>query len=284
MPFRPRLTAHTRLVLLLGDPVGHSRSPELHNAAFEALGLDFAYIACRVAPSDLAAAVGGLRALGVAGANVTIPHKETILPLLDALTEEARGIGAVNTIVSEGGHLTGHNTDAGGFLDGLHAYLHQLEGAEMLVWGAGGAARAVVYALLTAFRPSRLTLVARRTAQADGLAAAFASHSPHTTIETCAFGGAAAAVRRSALLVNTTPLGMHPHLSTTPYPEGLFTPGQLVYDLVYTPLQTRLLEDAARCGALPITGLSMFEGQAARAFRYWTGQAFPPRSAQTVEM
>lgn len=271
----PSITAHTRLVVLLGDPVGHSRSPELHNAAFATAGLDYAYLACRVAASDLPAAVAGLRALGIAGANVTIPHKEAIVPLLDHLADEARGVGAVNTVVADGGRLTGHNTDVGGFLDGLRGHEDRVRGEEMLVWGAGGAARAVVYALLTTFHPRRLTLVARRLDQAERLAASFAALAAPGGLAVASMDAASEAAHRSRLLVNTTPLGMHPHEDATPHPAGDFTADQIVYDLVYRPLHTRLLGDAARAGATPLTGLPMFEGQAARAFQCWTGQSFP---------
>ncbi len=273
------ISAHTRLVVLLGDPVGHSRSPELHNAAFAAAGLDYAYLACRVAPDALGDAVRGLRALGIAGANVTIPHKQAIVPYLDDCTRAARGVGAVNTVVvestPEGPRLVGDNTDVGGFLDGLAPHADALRGSEILVWGAGGAARAVVYALLTTLAPSRLTLVARRVEQATALAADFAALDPHGALGVASFGDAAARAPSARLLVNTTPLGMHPHPDATPYPEANFTTGQVVYDLVYRPEQTRLLREAAAAGAGVVTGRSMFHGQAARAFERWTGVPMP---------
>ncbi len=278
--------ASTRLVVLLGDPVAHSRSPALHNAAFAACGLDYIYVACRVASSNLADAVRGLRALHVAGANVTIPHKEAIIPLLDHLDENTQGVGAVNTIVArataegEVPALWGYNTDVGGFLDGLAERVSALRGTEMLVWGAGGAARAVVYALLTACAPARLTLVARRPRQAEALADALAAFDTTGALSVASDTDPTTA-RRCALLVNTTPLGMHPHPDATPWPAPSFSPGQTVYDLVYQPEQTRLLREAAAAGATPLSGLTMFYGQAARAFTHWTEQPFPNLSADS---
>ncbi|MEM6647065.1 MAG: shikimate dehydrogenase, partial [Bacteroidota bacterium] len=163
------ITGTTRLVTLLGYPVAHSLSPLIHNTAFRAQGLDFVYTASPVEANHVETAVFGLKALGAAGANVTIPHKQAVLPLMDTLSDRAQAIGAVNTIVcrdDEGDtRLHGDNTDPLGFLAPLDSR-DDLRGAEMLIWGAGGAARSVVYALLTEFRPSRLTLVARTPAKA----------------------------------------------------------------------------------------------------------------------
>lgn len=280
LPFPTRnssllLTAHTRLVVLLGDPVAHSRSPVLHNAAFAACGLDYAYLACRVAPADFPDALRGLRALGAAGANVTIPHKEAVVPLLDGLTGTAHGVGAVNTIYRDAGHLVGDNTDVGGFLDGLAPHADALQGAEMVVWGAGGAARAVVYALLTSLAPRRLTLVARRPEQAAALATQVAGLDPGGALAVVPFAEMEPAVRSARLLVNTTPLGMEGFADASPCPPHLLHAGQVVYDLVYQPPETPLLRAARLAGATSVNGLAMFHGQAARAFERWTGTAFP---------
>lgn len=271
------LTARTRLVVLLGDPVAHSRSPALHNAAFRALGLDLAYVAAKVRPADLGAAVAGLRALGAVGANVTIPHKATVLAHLDALTDAARAAGAANTLVArDDGALEGDNTDVGGFLDGLGPHARRLAGAEAVVFGTGGAARAVVYALLSALGPARLTLAARTPAHAEALALDLAPYDPRGALAVVPLADAADALRAARLVVNATPLGMHPLVETTPWEDGrVFGPGQVVYDLVYAPRETRLLREATGRGATPIDGLPMLAAQAARAFRRWTGQALP---------
>ncbi len=261
---------------LLGEPVAHSLSPHLHNAAFRAQGLNLIYVAAPVAPKDLPAAVEGLRALCFRGANVTIPHKEAVVPLLDALSERARAVGAVNTIVRAGNALRGDNTDVPGFLAPLEAHAERLHGTDMLIFGAGGAARAVAYALLTRFRPQRLTLAARRPEQAERLARDLAAHDTRGALAVTSIEEAGPRVRASRLLVNATPLGMHPETEETPWPHREdFSEGQIVYDLVYHPTETRLLREAAARGATPLGGLEMLLGQAAESYRQWTGREMP---------
>ena len=272
------LDAETRLVALLGDPIGHSRSPALHNAAFRQLGLDWAYVACRVERERLGEAIAGLRALNFAGANVTVPHKEAVMAHLDALTPTAETIGAVNTIIhSVDGQLLGDNTDADGFLRPLRSLRSQLDvlrDKPAVVLGAGGAARAVVYALLSEVAPSSLTLAARRPEQAERLAVSLGAWRERLRVEPLETAGTA--VRQARLIVNTTPVGMHPDVEATVWPQAEdFGPGQIVYDLVYEPEQTRLLREAARQGATPIGGLEMLIGQAAAAFERWTGRSMP---------
>ncbi|MEL6442796.1 MAG: shikimate dehydrogenase [Bacteroidota bacterium] len=271
-------TAQTRLALLLGDPVAHSRSPAIHNAAFEELGIDAVYLAAHVRPDDLGDAVVGLRALGVLGANVTIPHKQSIIPHLDALTPVAEAIGAVNTVVPQpDGTLLGTNTDAAGFFEPLRPYAERLDGAETVVFGAGGAARAVVYALLTEVRVARLTLVARSPANAEALADDVAHLDPLGAVAVRADDDASEAVQSATLLVNATPLGMHgAHEAETPWSAAAdFHAAQIAYDLVYAPAETRFLREAAAHGATPLGGMAMLVGQAAEAFRLWTGQTIP---------
>ncbi|HYE58137.1 MAG TPA: shikimate dehydrogenase [Rhodothermales bacterium] len=267
-----------RLVALLGDPVAHSRSPALHNAAFRALGLDLLYLPFRVPPVRLGAALDGLRALGAVGANLTLPHKEAALPYLDALTPAARAIGAVNTLViSDDGRIEGDNTDAGGFLDGLSPYVARLDGAEAVVFGAGGATRAVVYALLTRLSPARLTLASRTPERAIRLAEAFEALDTGRALAVASGDEVREAMRRARLVVNATPLGMPPQAHLTPYPHPEdFGPQLVVYDLIYTPAETRLMREAAARGAVTIGGLPMLAGQAARAFERWTGRTMPP--------
>lgn len=279
----PVPTAATRLVALLGDPVAHSRSPALHNAAFRALGIDAVYLACRIDAADLPAALDGLDALGALGANVTIPHKEAAARHLahrGTLTDAARAIGAVNTVVRRSdGRFEGDNTDADGFLDGLAPHRGAVDGAEAVVFGVGGAARAVAVALMAHVRPSRLTLVARDTARADAVARALAPVSNATPVATDAFGTGTVreAVRRARLVVNATPLGMAPNALRTPHPDADdLGPDHVVYDLVYAPRETRLLREAAARGAATVCGLAMLAGQADRAFRRWTGKPIPP--------
>ena len=274
------IDATTQLVTLLGHPVEHSLSPLIHNAAFRAQGVNAAYVATPVRPEALDAAVDGLRALQFLGANVTTPHKEAVRPLLDEVTDRARAVGAVNTIVRDADtdRLRGDNTDIEGFLQPLsEAVGDTLEGAPMLVFGAGGAARAVVYGLLTRYGPERLTIVARRAEQAEGLAADFTDHDPNDALRVSSFEEAALSVRTSRLVVNATPLGMAPERRRqTPWPSPVdFSDEHVVYDLVYTPEETRLLREAAAEGATPIGGLDMLVEQAAAAYRQWTGRDMP---------
>jgi shikimate dehydrogenase len=271
------IDAETQVVTLLGHPVEHSRSPHLHNAAFRAQGVNAVYVATPVRPDALAAGVEGLRALQFLGANVTVPHKEAVRPLMDEVSERAAAVGAVNTIVRDGDALRGDNTDVAGFLTPLvEAVGDALEGAPMLVFGAGGAARAVVYGLLDRYGPSRLTLVARRPEQAEALAADLEGYDPTDALRTTTFDAAASAVRASRLLVNATPLGMAPETDATPWPDaGDLGPSHVAYDLVYTPEETRFLRAAAEQGATTIGGLAMLVEQAAAAYRQWTGRAMP---------
>ncbi len=272
-------TAATQLALLVGDPVAHSRSPTIHNAAFRAQGLDAVYLAARVEAQGVGAAVAGLRALGALGANVTLPHKTAVIPHLDALTDRARAIGAVNTIVPKpGGRLVGDNTDAPGFLQPLKArgLDAALTGAPMLIFGAGGAARAVAYALLAALAPTRLTLAVRTPAKAEALAADLAPHDPAGALAVTPMEAAGPAVRAARLVVNATPLGMHPATDGTPWARVDDLGGaSVVYDLVYAPRPTRFVREAAAAGATTLDGLAMLVGQAAVAYRQWTGQPMP---------
>lgn len=279
-------------IALLGDPVAHSLSPRLHNTAFSAAGLDWEYVPCRVAPEHLAETVAQMHAQGFVGANVTIPHKEAVAEHMDALTERAEAVGAVNTICVEAGddgavRLVGDNTDIAGFLAPLRELREEapaleslLRGCEMVVFGAGGAARAVVYAALTALAPSRLTLAARTPKRAKALAKAMQRFDDDGVLEVVALDDAAERVRSAALVVNATPLGMHApgeaggDASPWPHPDD-FHPGQIAYDLVYAPATTRFLRDAASRGATPIGGMPMLIGQAAASFERWTGAAWP---------
>lgn len=275
------IDADTKLVTLLGDPVAHSLSPRIHNTAFQAQGVNAAYVATRVLDDDLPAAIGGLRAMRFLGANVTLPHKQAVRSLLDAVTARAEAVGAVNTIVrvepSDGApFLRGDNTDGAGFWAPLQPHANALDGAEALVFGAGGAARAIVYALLTECTLSRLTLAVRTPSKAEPLVRDMAPHGPDTTVDIVPMDDARSALRASTLVVNATPLGMHPDEDGTPWPDATdFTTAHVVYDLVYNPRTTRLLHDATAQGATTIGGLGMLIGQAAAAYAQWTGHPMP---------
>ncbi|WP_412069508.1 shikimate dehydrogenase [Rubrivirga sp. IMCC43871] len=262
------ITARTRLAVLLGDPVGHSLSPTIHNAAFQAQGIDAVYLACAVEAGRLASAVEGLAALGALGANVTIPHKQTALALAGEATPTARALGAANTLVRTEAGWRADNTDVAGFLTPLDAHRQRLAGASVVVLGAGGAARAVVYAALAELG-ARVTIAARRREQGEALAADLRAVGP------VAVTGLddTAAIRDATLVVNATPLGMGGE--RMPVDASALHAGQIVYDLVYRPAVTPLLAAAQAAGGTTIGGLPMLLGQAAASYRQWTGRDFP---------
>ncbi|MEM1116586.1 MAG: shikimate dehydrogenase [Bacteroidota bacterium] len=272
------MTASTGLVVLLGDPVRHSASPAIHNAAFRERELDLAYLACRVEADRLGEAMGGLHALGAHGANVTIPHKAQALRLANSAAEAAQALGAANTLVRTEAGWHAENTDVEGFLGPLEPHGERLDGGEAVVLGAGGAARAVVYGLLTRYPLRRLRVVARRPAQAEALLADL--EPVRGTVET-GVRSEAGDLSSVDLLVNTTPLGMGD--GQTPY-AGPFRAGQVVYDLVYRPLRTPLLGAAETAGATTIGGLPMLLGQAAASFRLWTGHDMPLDVAEAAAL
>lgn len=261
---------------LLGWPVEHSRSPQMHNAAFAHLGLDWHYLLLPVAPSDVPDAIRGVRALRFAGVNVTVPHKQAVIPLLDGVRDEAEAIGAVNTIVNQEGCLIGYNTDAAGFLRALRDAGVEPSGCRAVVLGAGGAARAVVYALLS--QDAAVTIANRTVARARTLATdigAIFDIYP-TVVPLTANSALARAVAYADLLVNATSLGMAPQVDADPLPAGLDIAADLVvYDLVYNPRETRLLRRARAAGAAALGGLGMLLHQGAVAFELWTGQEAP---------
>lgn len=265
------INGQTALVGVMGWPVRHSLSPAMHNAAAAALGLNLVYVPLPVAATEVAAAVRGLRALGFLGANVTIPYKQAVLPLLDEVDEAAQAIGAVNTIAVRSGRLWGANTDWSGFLADLQALGVDVAGKKALVLGAGGSARAVAYALAAA--GAAVTVLARRLAQAEQLAADLAPHLPLAQPILGRLLTKVAVDTMADLVVNTTPLGMSPDEDGCVWPEGVPLPaGAFVYDLVYNPPRTRLLQMAAAAQQPHANGLGMLLRQGAQAFQLWTGR------------
>ena len=267
------ISAHTRLLGLIGDPVGQSVSPAMHNAALQALGLDCVYLAFRVTAPSLIQAVGGLRALDAGGFNVTIPHKVKILPLLDELAPEAAAIGAVNTIVNRDGRLVGYNTDAGGFRAALRKYDVDPAGMTAVLIGAGGAARAIAFALVS--QKASLTILARRPEAALDLVLRLKAGAGQVEARELTRANLEAALGRGDLVINATSVGMTPDSDRTPVPGDLLRAGMTVFDAVYHPQQTRLLREAETAGAAVIGGLEMLVAQAALSFELWTGQKAP---------
>ena len=258
-------TGATRVAAVIGDPVRHSLSPVVHNAAFAALGLDWTYLAFPVPAGRAADAVAAMRVLGIEGLSVTMPHKADIVASLGRCTATAAALGAVNCVVREGTELVGHNTDGAGFVDSLRVDEGvDVAGRRAVVVGAGGAARAVIRALADA-GVAEVVVVNR---SADRAAVAVGLAGPIGRI------GTVQDVTTADLVVNATSLGMGAD-TRLPVPAGLLGPGQVVVDLVYQPVRTPLVEAAEAAGAHAVGGVGMLVHQAAHAFRLWTG-AEPP--------
>ncbi len=269
------INAHTQFCGVIGNPVEHSLSPAIHNAAFQKLGLNFVYLAFRV--EAIGEAIKGLRALGnFRGASVTIPHKVAAVPFLDSVEPTARHIGAINTIVAEGGTLTGHNTDAIGALRALREGGVELKGRQVVMLGSGGAARAIAFALGTVTGIERLTLLGIDSQERTALARDLQSKTGMTVQESLLDEGALRNILPdSHVLIHCTPMGMSPKVNETAVPAALLHTGLTVMDIVYNPRDTQLLKDAKARGCRTIPGLEMFLHQAAAQFELWTHHAAP---------
>jgi shikimate dehydrogenase len=270
------ISGKTKISCLIGDPVAHTMSPVMHNAAFAKLDLDYAYLPFRVKPEDLSRAVSGLRALNVVGFNVTIPHKVAVMPLLDELDPLAEKIGAVNTVVNANGVLEGYNTDASGFLQALVKRGIQPSDKNIVLLGAGGAARAIAYILIQ--RNARLTILNRRQ-ELDWAEAIAANIKKDIGKDIAVFellpDHLEKALANADILVNATSVGMSPESEISLVPARLIRSGLVAVDIVYNPVRTKLLRDAAAAGAVTIEGLDMLVWQGALAFEKWTGRKAP---------
>ena len=264
---------------LIGYPLSHSLSPVIHTAALHAADLDGVYSLIPIPPDDkqgLKELLELIRNGEIKGLNVTIPHKQNVIEFLDELTPTAQAIGAVNTIYVRSNRLIGENTDASGFLADLKRFLtaetQQHEVNKALVLGAGGSARAAVYALLKG--GWEITIAARRLEQAQQLAGDFATYKLPITLSLLSNLHAKRLPPTLSLIINTTPLGMTPNIDQSPWPEKLpFPPHAAIYDLVYNPRETKLVLDAHAQGRPATTGLGMLIEQAALAFEIWTGRS-----------
>ena len=267
------ISGKTKLCGLFGDPVEHSVSPQMHNAAFRKLGLDYCYLPFRVAKENAAKAVDGVRAMNLRGVNVTVPNKVAVIPSLDKLEPLAEKIGAVNTVVNDDGFLTGDNTDAAGFLLPLLESGVEPEGKNVVVLGAGGGSRAVSFAL--ADRGARVVIVNRTLEKAQELAQRISQSLP-ASVRAVGMDEASleAEMEKAEIVVNTTSLGLK-NSEQSPVPGRMLRSVMVVYDIVYNPPQTRLLREAGAAGARTIAGLDMLVRQGALAFEKWTGEKAP---------
>jgi shikimate dehydrogenase len=256
---RPAISAKTALCGIFLHPAGHTRSPAMHNAAFAALGLDAVYLAFDVRPGDLAAAIAGARAMAIRQLAISIPHKEAVLPHLDRVDETARAIGAVNTVTLAEGELVGANTDWVGVARALERET-SLAGKRAVVLGAGGTARAAVYALRQ--RGARVVVLNRTPGKAEALAAELGAERSGPL--------EALAATPHDVLVNTTSVGLRSDAS--PVAAEALCAGSVVLDAVYDPLETQLLRDARARGAKPVSGKWMLVEQAREQLRLWSGR------------
>jgi shikimate dehydrogenase len=263
---------------VIGDPIAHSFSPDMHNAAIEALGLDGCYVAYHVLPDRVGEAIAGVRGFGLLGLNVTIPHKLAVMEHVDRISEEALAVGAVNTIHNENGELTGYNTDVFGVLTAIErvAGITTLP-SKCVVLGAGGAARAVTYGLASRPEVETVVLLNRTTERAEALA----TDMEKITGKAICPGGMDVEEQRTAfsdagLVVNTTSLGMYPNVDASPLSDpSVIHPDLVLYDTVFNPLNTVLMGQFQSVGAKAYGGLDMLVFQGARSFELWTG-TFPP--------
>ena len=254
---------------VIGDPIDHSLSPAMHNAAFRALKMDCSYIACRVRRGELRDGIASLGAAKIAGFNVTIPHKVEIMDLLDYIDPECVKVGACNTVSVREGRLEGHNTDMRGFLDPLERRGIDVSGSNTLVLGAGGAARAIVFGLVR--KRARVTVAARSAEHARSISEM--AERADGKIRTIPFSEAVLAAPGCEMIINATPIGMHS--AQTPVPIDSITAGTTVYDIVYRPVMTALLAGALKRGATVVHGYEMLLSQATASFEIWHGTKPP---------
>lgn len=253
---------------VIGDPIAHSMSPVMHQAALEDSGLEGTYMKFHVTPDALPQAIGGIRALGIRGVNITVPHKVAVMELLDRIDPLAESIGAVNTIVNDNGVLTGYNTDGPGYVEGLQkALVGDVTDKSVLMLGAGGAAKAIFYSLAS-IGVTHIDIANRtETRAADMIAACpFAISSSFIPMDE-----AGTAVSRYDIIIQTTSIGMSPDVGHSPLAFDSVKEGSLFSDIIYNPLETAIMKRARELGAQTQNGLEMFVHQGALAFEKWTG-------------
>ncbi len=276
---------NTKVVGVIGHPIKHSLSPIMHNYAFNKLDLNYVYLPFDINPANLKEALRGMAALGITGFNVTIPHKERIVEYLDELSDGAKIVNAVNTVVNENGKLLGYNTDIDGIAKTLEAFKEKLNGKTVSLFGAGGAARAVIYTLITRFNIKEINIINRTVERAESLKDYFTSKLLFEKIKTYELipPDLVKVLQNSTLIINTTSIGMSPEEDDTPtsIPES-FNKNQIVFDVIYTPRKTKLLEIAESRNAITLNGLKMFIEQGAKAFELWTNKKMPVEKIEKI--
>jgi shikimate dehydrogenase len=268
------ISGKTRLCGVIGDPIEHTLSPTIHNAAFNHLNLDFVFLAFRVKAADLEKAIQGMRGLGIHGLNVTMPHKSTVISFLDEVDPTVKFLGSANTILNKDGRLSGFNTDGVGALKALRENGVELSEKKVLLLGAGGAAKAIAFSL--AEEVGELVVLNRTSEKTKELAAVLGQRFGKKVV-----GGPLSSstiqknLRDSDILINATKVGMHPRESQTMVEPQWLRSDLTVMDIVYNPIETRLAKDAKAVGAKVINGVEMLIYQGAASFELWTSRSAP---------
>jgi shikimate dehydrogenase len=269
-----KISGKTRVCAIIGDPVEHSLSPVMHNAAFKKLGLNLVYVAFTVTRNELKDAISGARSLGMQGLNVTMPHKNAVMSYLDETDSTAKAIGAVNTILNEQGKLIGYNTDGVGAMRALKENGISPDGKKMLLLGAGGAAKAIAFQ--AAQEVEELVILNRTSEKAEKLAEVLRREfGKRVNSGALSSDVLKKELKTTDILVNATSVGMHPDVNRSPVPSDLLRSGLCVMDIIYNPLETKLVTDAKAVGAKVVFGLEMLLYQGAVAFEIWTNCPAP---------
>jgi len=275
--------SYTKVYCIIGNPVRHSMSPQVHNAAFAKRGVNAVYVAFEV--SDVQNAVRGMRALGIGGASVTIPHKLAVIPFLDEIEEPAKMIGAVNTIVNEKGRLIGFNTDGPGAVKSLKDAGVKIKGRKVAMIGSGGAARAVSFTLAFREKISEIAILGIVPSEISNLVADL---SKKTGVSSRGITldkkkeAAMKTVEAADIIINASPIGMHPKQDHAPIPSEWIRPDAAVFDVVYNPLETRFIREATLRGCKTVLGVEMFLNQAVLQFERWTGKSAPIKTMRRI--
>jgi shikimate dehydrogenase len=279
-----KISANTQICAVIGNPIAHSLSPAIHNAAFAELNLDFIYVACRV--EDVKNALAGMRALeNFRGMSVTIPHKIEAMKYVDDIAEADRSIGSINTIIHEKDNLVGLGTDGPGALKSLVDAGIEVDGKNILMLGSGGAARAIAFTLALNTKPGQLSILDIDEGMLEQLTIDLkAGTDASIKSRLLTQNSLAAAMDTADIVLHCTPVGMHPNTDASLIPSDLFRSGQVVFDIVYTPLETKLLAHAKSRGLKVICGVEMFVNQAVLQFERFTGVNAPVEVMRGVVM
>lgn len=267
------INGKTRVCAVIGDPVEHTLSPTMHNAAFTHLGLNYAYVPFHV--RDVQQAMQGLVGFNIRGLSVTIPHKLTVMEFMDEISPLAQKIGAVNTITNNNGKLTGTNTDGYGTLKAIES-IESINNKTVAIIGVGGAARAAAFTIACERKPAHLYLLGRNFDKTKNLAEEVAQNSESPiTASSLDYDEMKKIFDYTEIIVQTTPVGMSPNVDDTIIPEDLINENHVVFDMIYNPAETLLLRQAKARSARTVNGVPMFVHQGAEQFRLWTGEEAP---------